>query len=54
MRIQTTGKVEKVYKDPVDGWCVMVKSGHIQSTYIRIPRKPKVKQGNAVYAGDQL
>ena len=54
MRIQTTGNVRKVYKDPVDGWCVVVKSGNIRSTYIKIPKKPKARPGDVVEAGDKL
>lgn len=58
MKIEHTGIVRRVYKDPVDLWCVEIArtktdtKGH--TTYIGIKIKPKVKVGQLLEAGDEI
>lgn len=58
MIIQHDGIVSEVKKHPTDLWCVTVlrtatKTGG-KTTYIGIPVKPKVKEGQQVFAGDEI
>lgn len=58
MRIQHKGTITKIYKDPVDLWCVEVKRDKAltkgKTVYIGLKIKPKLKVGQAVEAGDEI
>lgn len=58
MKIEHAGIVQKVYKDPVDLWCIEVKRTDTltrgTTTYIGIKVKPKLKEGQKVKAGDEV
>ena len=58
MKIQHGGIVTKIYKDPINLWCVEVKrEGTLikgTSTYIKMKVKPKLKVGQKVEAGDEI
>ena len=58
MIIQHDGIVKEVKKHPTDLWCVTVRRTATKTggtnTYIGIPIKPKVKEGQQVFAGDEI
>ena len=55
MKIPNSGIVRKIYKDPVDLWCVtVVRENGGETTYIRFKNKPKVRVGQVVCAGEEL
>lgn len=58
MRIEHTGIVRKVYKHPIDLWCVEIERTKTAirgtTTYIGIKVKPKVKEGQKLSAGDEI
>ena len=58
MIIQHDGIVKEVKKHPTDLWCVTVRRTATKTrgttTYIGIPVKPKVKEGQQVFAGDEI
>lgn len=58
MIIQQSGIVMEVKKHPTNLWCVTIKRNATKTggttTYIGLPVKPKVKEGQQVFAGDEI
>lgn len=57
MKIEQTVMIRKVYKDPVDLWCVKAvreADGRSEVTYIGFKVKPKVKPGQILKPGDEI
>ena len=56
MKVEWDCTVRKVYRDPVDMWCVKVArdADGKEVTYIRFGVKPKVKPGRKLRAGDEI
>ena len=58
MIVQHSGIVKEIKKHPTDLWCVTVKRTGTKTsgdtTYIGIPIKPRPKEGQKVFAGDEI
>ena len=58
MKVQHRGIVTKIYKDPIDLWCVEIKRDNTLvkggATYTKIKVKPKIKVGQKVEVGDEI
>ena len=58
MIIQHYGIVREIKKHSTDLWCVTVRRTATKTggttTYIGIPVKPKVKEGEKVFAGQEI
>jgi hypothetical protein len=58
MIVQHSGIVKEIKKHPTDLWCVTVKRTETKTsgdtTYIGIPIKPRLKEGQKVFAGDEI